>query len=288
MAPTKGSNNTKKAAAPKKEVAKPAAKPAPKAAAKKETAKPAAKAAAKPAPKAAAKPAAKAAAKKETAKPAPKAAAKKAAPKNAKSESDKTAAKRRTYHDSLVVFYGGCLKPGHSCISLVKGTTKKNDIMAHVFEEFTGYYGNTLHGCYVKCENGDEALEAFKSARSEESLIEGTDFMYSMSATEAKNAAKEAAGIDSANQFKLEDYEEGAKEEGEDGEDAEDAEDADADAEEDAEDAEDAEDGEEDDEEVDEENADEEENDEDEEDADEEPAPKQKAAQKGKATARRR
>jgi hypothetical protein len=135
---------------------------------------------------------------------------------------DKPATKRRTYHDALVIFYGGALKPGHSCVTLLEGSTKKDDVMAHVYEEFSGYFGNTLRGCFVKCEDGNAALEAFREGREEDDLVDGTDFMYTMSATDAKNAAKEAANVDAAAQFKLEDFEldeeEGDEEEEDEGE----------------------------------------------------------------------
>lgn len=211
-----------------------------------------------------------------------KAAPKKAASKNTKTAKGKAGKKaapkaRRTYHDALIIFYGASLKPGHLCVTLVEGSTKKDAVMEHVFEEFSGYYGNTLKGAFVKCEDGAAALQAFRDARDEEDLVEGTDFMYLMSITDGKNSIKEAAAVDAAAQFKLEEYEVAEVEEGEEEEGEEEDEEGEYEDEE---------------EELDEEEVSEEEEESDEEE-EEAPAPKRRAAPKkgkgkGGARARRR
>lgn len=177
--------------------------------------------------------------------------------------------KRRTYHDTLVIFYGGMLKPGRVCVTLLSGSTKKDDVMEHVFNDFSGYYGDKIIGRFVKCENGETALASFQ-AKCAESLVEGTDFAYVLSVTDAIKYAKEAADVDQASQFKLENFvaEEGGSDESGEGDEG-------------SEESGEEESGES---EVDEEDEENEESEEDEES--EEAPPKKKAAPKKKAGAK--
>jgi hypothetical protein len=152
--------------------------------------------------------------------------------------------KRRTYNDSLVLFYGGALKPSRICVSTVSGSVKKEDVLEHVYDEFSCYYGNTLTGRFIKCENVEDALESFKEACSEW-LVDGSDFVYKMCATDAINQAKKATGTDTACQFKLETYEAEEKDSSEDEEEGEEEDDSNSDEEEEEEDEEEEEEEEE-------------------------------------------
>jgi hypothetical protein len=191
-----------------------------------------------------------------------------------KAAAKKTVAKRRTYHDALVVFYGGILKPSHVCVTLLSGSTKKDDVMEHVFNDFSGYFSNSLKGRFVKCEDGEAALAAF-TENCEETLIDGTDFIYNMNATTAINQAKEAADVEQASQFNLEDFVAEEDEDNEEGDEEDEEYDEDEEVDEDEDDE-----------------VDEDEDEDEDEDSDEAPAPKRKAAPKkggkGGARARRR
>jgi len=148
-------------------------------------------------------------------------------------------------------------------VVLLQGATNKDAVMEHVYSDYSGYFGNTLRGCYVKCEDGESVLETFASGH-EDDLVDGTDFMYQMNVTDAKNAAKEAADVNTVTTFDLEAYEPEDEDEYDEDEEVEEDEDEESDEDEDEDEEED-------------------------EESEEAPAPRKRAAKNGKnARARRR
>lgn len=158
--------------------------------------------------------------------------------KTEKAETSDKTAKRKTYSDSLVVFHGGeLLKLNKHCVHLVEGMTKKNDVMGAIYDEFSGYYGNSVSGRFVKCEDGKASLRAFQEA-CKDHLISGTDFAYTMTSTDSFNAAKKAAGVKEAHKFELQEHVDEGDDEGGEGDDGGDDEDEDGEGDEEAEECE--------------------------------------------------
>lgn len=159
--------------------------------------------------KSAAKPEAKPASNKKTTPAAPTKDSKKTAPKSGSKSAEKKAP-RRNLNQAVAFLYGGSLvKASHVYVFAVEN----KDVVAHVRENLSQYFGNAVTGRSVKCENAEETLaEVLAQAEKKGYRVETECPILKCSVNNASQLLKEVAECNTANSFKLaEDEEKPAK-----------------------------------------------------------------------------
>jgi hypothetical protein len=114
--------------------------------------------------------------------------------------------------DSLVIFRARDFKYrprdfkyDKVCVKIVKGVCNKDDIIKHIYTDYSRYYGNDIRGGYIKCLDGEKALSAFNLA-CEKNLVSGTNCMYEMDINDALLCVKIVTKSKRVFRFKLPDY----------------------------------------------------------------------------------
>lgn len=209
-----------------------------------------------------------------------------AVPKKAVTKTEKKAVekkekkeKKEAPGESVGFVYGGTMKASYG-YSFCAQVSSPEEVKTYAKEHFAEFYGADISGRFVKCENGEEALEKFLEHADEKKYRVGTEGkLLFASVNNLAALLKEVTDSASAHKFSMEEKKKETKKKAKDSGDQEEGEDdaEDENVEDDAED-DDAEDDEEDGEEEDEEG---------EEDEDEDDKQVKKPAKKAAAPAKK-
>ncbi len=140
--------------------------------------------------------------------------AKKSATKTEKTEKKpvEKKVKKQAPAESVGFVYGGTMKASYGYLFCASVSTPE-DVKAHAKEHFAEYYGNDFSGRFVKCENGEEALEKVIEQAEVKDYRVGTEGkLLSASVNNLAALLKEVTGSASAHNFSMDEKKKKEKE----------------------------------------------------------------------------